>query len=78
MGIGTRQGQEKQEDIWIATAVLARTPGHPFYQRLNELLDGEKFYEFVEELCGRFYVPRYALTIQLVQNIGHSKKPRDS
>ena len=59
MGMGTRKDQEKQEDLWIATSELARTPGHPFYQRLNELLDGERFDEFVEGLCGKFYAPRY-------------------
>lgn len=58
MGMGTRQDQEKQEDIWIATVELARSPGHPFYQRLNELLDGEKFDAFVEGVCGKFYAPR--------------------
>jgi transposase len=57
--MGTRKDQEKREDIWIATSELARTPGHPFYQRLNELLDGEKFDEFVEGLCRKFYAPRY-------------------
>jgi transposase len=59
MGMGTRQGQEKQEDIWIASVDVARSPGHPFYQGLNELLDGEKFDEFAEGLCGKFYAPRY-------------------
>ena len=56
--MGTRQSQEKQEEIWIANAELARSPGHPFYQRLNELLDGEKFDPFVEGLCGKFYATR--------------------
>ena len=59
MGMGTRQAQEKQEEIWIANVALARSPGHPFYQRLNELLDGEKFDEFVEGLCGKFNAPRF-------------------
>jgi len=27
-------------------------PGHPFYQRLNELLEAEGFDEFVESRCG--------------------------
>jgi hypothetical protein len=58
MGMGTRHGQEKQEDIWIASGDVARSPGHPFYQRLNELLDEEKFDEFVEGLCRKFYAPR--------------------
>jgi transposase len=57
MGMGTREGQEKQEEMWIANAELARSPGHPFYQRLNELLDGEKFDGYVESLCGKFYAP---------------------
>jgi hypothetical protein len=42
MGMGTRQGQHKQEAIWIANVDVARSPGHPFYQRLNALLDAEK------------------------------------
>lgn len=56
--MGTRQLQQKQEDIWIASAELARSPGHPFYQRLNELLDAEKFDPFAEGLCRKFYAPR--------------------
>jgi transposase len=55
MGMGTRKAQEKQEDIWIASGDVARSPGHPFYQRLNELLDEEKFDEFTEGLCRKFY-----------------------
>jgi transposase len=57
MGMGTRQSQERQEEIWIASVELARSPGHPFYERLNELLDAEKFDVFVEGLCGKFYAP---------------------
>jgi transposase len=55
MGMGTRQSQERQEEIWIASVELARSPGHPFYERLNELLDAEKFDVFVEGLCRKFY-----------------------
>ena len=33
-------------------------PGHPFYTRLNELLEGAGFDEFVEGLCARFYHAR--------------------
>ena len=58
MGMGTRQLQEQQAEIWIANGELARSPGHPFYHRLNELLDGEKFDEFAEGLCRKFYAPR--------------------
>ena len=50
MGMGTRQSQQRQEEIWIASAELRRSPGHPFYERVNELLDEAKFDEFVEGL----------------------------
>ena len=47
--------KEKQPGLWIATTELARTPGHPFYDRLNRLLAEAKFDEFVEERCRRFH-----------------------
>src|ERR1700684_1482554 len=53
-----RSGGEKQEDIWIAHTELAVAPGHPFYKRLNELLEGAGFDEMVEGLCARFYHAR--------------------
>jgi transposase len=58
MGMGTRKSEEQQEEIWIANAELARSPGHPFYQRLNELLEAEKFDGFVEGLCRKFYASK--------------------
>ena len=59
MGMGTRKQREKQEDLWIAHTELASAPGHPFYQRLNELLEAEKFDEFVEGQCAKFYAAKY-------------------
>ena len=53
--MGTRQAQQRQEEIWIANVELARSPGHPFYQRLNELLESAGFDLFVEGLCRKFY-----------------------
>ena len=58
MAMSKRSGGEKQEDIWIAHTELAVAPGHPFYKRLNELLEGARFDEFVEGLCARFYHAR--------------------
>ena len=57
--MGTRKQREKQEDIWIAHTKLPSAPGHPFYQRLNELLEAEKFDEFVEGRCAKFYAAKY-------------------
>jgi transposase len=59
MAMGTRKQREKQEDIWIAHTALPSSPGHPFYQRLNELLEAEKFDEFVEKRCAKFYAAKY-------------------
>ena len=39
MAMGKRKQREKQEGLWIAHTELASAPGHPFYQRLNELLE---------------------------------------
>ena len=57
--MGTRRQREKQEGLWIARTELASAPGHPFYQRLNELLDAERFDEFVESRCAKFYAAKF-------------------
>jgi transposase len=59
MAMGTRKQRGKQEGLWIAQGELASAPGHPFYQRLNELLEAESFDEFVESRCAKFYAARY-------------------
>jgi len=51
--------REKQEGIWIAHTELAAAPGHPFYQKLNELLEAEHFDEFVEGRCAKFYAAKF-------------------
>jgi len=51
-----RRGKEKQDGLWIATGDLAKTPGHPFYDRLNRVLAEGGFDECVEKLCQPFYV----------------------
>jgi transposase len=54
MAMGTRKHRQRQEQLWVTHAELATGPGHPFYGRLNELLDGEKFDEFCERECAPF------------------------
>jgi transposase len=58
MAMGTRKQREKQDDIWIAHGELACAPAHPFYERLNELLDESQFDEFVEGRCRKFYAAK--------------------
>jgi transposase len=55
MTMGTRQSE--QGSLWVATAELPKSPGHPFYTRLNALLDADNFDRFAEGQCARFYAP---------------------
>ena len=57
MAMGTRKQQERQEGFWIATSELPRSAGHPFYERLNRVLDDAGFDAFVEAACAQFYAP---------------------
>src|ERR1039457_3062052 len=59
MAMGRRQHRERQEDLWVAHRELATAPGHPFYERLNAVLDAEGFDRFVEDLCVKFYAARF-------------------
>jgi transposase len=58
MGMGTRRRRQRQERIWIAQQELAKGPAHPFYQRVNELLEEKKFDEFAEKECAKFYADK--------------------
>jgi transposase len=55
MAMGTRQGRQRTEDLWIPTSELATPAGHPFYERLNRLLEEHDFDSFVEDKCRGFY-----------------------
>jgi len=41
--------------MWVSTQDLPRTAAHPFYARLNQILDEHGFDRYVEGLCQRFY-----------------------
>ena len=43
--------------MWVATQDLPRSAAHPFYQRLNRVLDEAQFDAFVEGACATFYAP---------------------
>jgi transposase len=55
MAMGKRKRRPKQVAMWVATQDLPRSAAHPFYERLNQILDAAKFDEYVEGLCQRFY-----------------------
>jgi len=51
----SRRKRESQADLFVATTDLPRSPGHPFYDRLNKVLGAAGFDAFVEGLCEKFY-----------------------
>ena len=53
--MGTRRKRRRQEALWVATTDLPQTVAHPFYRRVNALLDAHGFDAFVERQCQRFY-----------------------
>jgi transposase len=55
MAMGKRRRRPKQTSMWVATQDLPRTAAHPFYTRLNQILDKADFDGYVEALCQRFY-----------------------
>lgn len=50
-----KRERERQPDLWVPTTELARSPGHPFYERLNRVLGEAGFDAFVEQECAPFY-----------------------
>jgi transposase len=54
MAMGTRKMRQRQEALWYG-GELPSAPGHPFYKRLNEVLDNAKFDQFCEKSCAGFY-----------------------
>ena len=58
MAMGRRNQRQRQKGLWLAAANLPHTAAHPFYRRLNELLDEYGFDEFAEQRCEKFYAPR--------------------
>ena len=44
--------------MWVATSDLPKSPGHPFYKRLNQVLAANSFDAFVEAACRRYYAPK--------------------
>src|SRR5271163_30966 len=54
MAMGTRKKRERQESLWYGSELPA-APGHPFYCRLNEVLEKADFDRFCEKSCAGFY-----------------------
>jgi transposase len=57
MAMGTRKHRERQESLWYR-AELAEAPGHPFYRKLDQVLQAAGFDAFCEEQCRSFYAEK--------------------
>src|SRR6187399_78285 len=53
MAMGRRK--PRQESLFVTTDQLAQAPGHPFYRKLNALLDEAGFDRWVEGRCQPYY-----------------------
>jgi transposase len=53
MALGKRKSE--QQAAWVATTELPKSPGHPFYKKLNKLLAEAGFDEWLEALCAPYY-----------------------
>ena len=54
MAMSTRK-PEQQETLWVETGALRQSPGHPFYEKLNEIFRTHGFDAFVESRCAKYY-----------------------
>ncbi len=61
MAMGTRRQRQRQEQLWYRRD-LAEAPGHPFYRRLNQVLEQAGFDEFCETRCRKFYHEKLGLS----------------
>ena len=57
MAVGKRPRKE-QGELWIATDDIPKTPGHPFYTRLNQLLDKIQMDDRVETMVAPYYAEK--------------------
>jgi transposase len=57
MAMGKRKA--KQQDLWVSEEQIAKPEGHPFYSKVNEVLERYHVDRRLEHLCRRFYKPTF-------------------
>ena len=57
MALGRRKA-EPQSEFWVPTADRPQSPGHPFYEQLNQVLATAGFDRFGEERGRKFYAAK--------------------
>src|SRR5947207_15681907 len=53
MALGKRR--QKQTSLWVEASRLQARERHPFYSRVNEILEGAKFDTYAERICRKYY-----------------------
>jgi transposase len=53
MALGKRK--DEQQEMWVATTDLPKSPGHVFYRKLNQVLAEAEFDRMAEKLCQPYY-----------------------
>jgi len=53
MALGKRSS--KQPDLFVTSTQIVKGPAHPFYSKLNGVLQEAGFDDFVERLCAEYY-----------------------
>ena len=56
--MGKKPAERQPSPMWVTTADLPTSAGHPFFERLNRVLEEAGFDAFVEGLCAVFYASR--------------------
>ena len=56
MAVGKCESSDQLE--WVMTCDLPKSPGHPFYRKLNAVLAESDFDRFCEELCAPYYADK--------------------
>jgi hypothetical protein len=54
MAMGKRK-HERPEALFVVSSGLAKSPGRPFYRKLNEILAEAGFDRWIEGRCQRYY-----------------------
>ena len=57
MAMGKR-ARSRQQELFVDSRALPESPGHPFYDKLNEVLATHEFDGFAEGLCSPYYAER--------------------
>ena len=60
--------------MWVTTQDLPRTAAHPFYTRMNQILDKHDFDGDVEGLCVRHIIGRLWLLFSMADRVSSTRR----